>query len=185
MPDLNLIDEGEFEEAQAAPVAPPEKKSGGSSGGGGGKTILILIVVLCIVAAGVFYLNQRGVIKIWGKKQQPIAQVQEEQYPPEVPAQPAQVQKQPDTTEVPLLETTPTEEKSEIGKEAEKVKEPEVKAVEPVSKSTIVRKKSTKQINEVEEQKDEKEAKEISEAQGIKETKAVKGTKETKEKQKG
>ena len=40
MPDLNLIDEGGFDEAPA-PAAPPAKKKpvSSSSGGGGGKTI--------------------------------------------------------------------------------------------------------------------------------------------------
>ena len=107
MPDLNLIDEGGFDDVPEAPVTPPAKKSvKSSSGGGGGKTILLLVVVLCIVAAAVYFLNHRGIIKLWGKKQQPIAQMQEEQFPPETPSQPAQVQKQADTNEVTLLDTS-------------------------------------------------------------------------------
>jgi septal ring-binding cell division protein DamX len=137
MPDLNLIDEGGFEETQAEPVAaPPTKKIvKRSSGGGGGKIILLLLLVLCIAAAGVYFLNQRGILKLWGKKQQPIVQMQEEQFPPEVPTQqPIQAQKQADTNEVALINTTPVEEKAEVGKESQSVKEPEA-VKEPAAKA--------------------------------------------------
>jgi cell division septation protein DedD len=137
MPDLNLIDEGGFEDVPEAPVTPPAKKSVKSSGGGGGggKTILLVIVVLCIAASGVYFLNQRGIIKIWGKKK-PVVQVQEEQFPSETAEQPVQPQKQADTNEVALLDTAPVEEK------AETVKEPEVKATEPTAKKAKAVKKS-------------------------------------------
>ena len=130
MPDLNLIDEGELEEVPEAPVAPPTKKSVKSGGGGGGKIIILLVVFLCIAAAAVYFLNQRGIIKLWGKKKHQIAQVQEEPFPPEAPAQSAQAQKQADTNEVALLDTAPVEEK------AEAVKEPEAKAKEPTAKKS-------------------------------------------------
>jgi cell division protein FtsN len=141
MPDLNLIDEGELEELPEAPAAPPAKKSVKSSGGGSGKTIILLVVFLCIAAVGVYLLNQRGIIKLWGKKQQPIAQVQEEQFPPESAGQSAQAQKA-DTNEVALLDTAPVEEKVEAGKQSESVKEPETKAVEPAAKKSKVTRKS-------------------------------------------
>ena len=121
MPDLNLIDEGGFEEAPEAPATPPPVKKSvkSSSGGGSGKTILLIGVILCIAVAGVYFLNQRGIIKLWGKKQPPVVQIQEEQFPPETTSQPAQAQKQADTNEVALLDTTPVEEKVESGKDAE------------------------------------------------------------------
>jgi cell division protein FtsN len=119
MPDLNLIDEGGFEEAPAAPAAPPAKKIVKKSGGGGsGKTILLVAVILCIAAAGVYFANQRGYIKLWGKKK-PIVQVQEEQFPPETQSQPAQAQAQPDTNAVAMIETSPVEEKQVPAKESE------------------------------------------------------------------
>jgi cell division protein FtsN len=141
MPDLNLMDEGGFEETPAAPVAPPVKKNVKSSGGGGGggKIILLVVVVLCIGAAAVFFLNQRGIIKIWGKKK-PIVQVQEEQFPPETQNQPVQAQKQADTNEVAMIETSPVEEKQEA------VKEPEAKAIEPAAKKTKTAKKQAAMI---------------------------------------
>ncbi|MGD1045499.1 MAG: SPOR domain-containing protein [Bacteroidota bacterium] len=145
MPDLNLIDEGGFEEAPEAPeapVAPPAKKSVKKSSGGSGKIILLLVVFLCIAAAGVYFLNQRGIIKIWGKKHQPIAQVQEEPFPQESTAQPAETQKQADTNEVALLDTAPIQEKAEAGKQSESVKEPEAKATEPTAKKSKALKKS-------------------------------------------
>ncbi len=142
MPDLNLIDEGGFEEEPAAPqTAPPAKKSVKSSGGGSGKPILILVIIVCVLA-GVGYLYHRGIIKMPGKKQQPVAQIQEEQFPPETPSQPVQAQKQGDTNEVALLDTAPVEEKAEAGKESESVKEPETKATVPTMKKTKLGKKN-------------------------------------------
>jgi len=115
MPDLNLIDEEEFDE-QSAPAAPaPKKSTTGKGGGGSGRTILLLALILIVAAGGVYFLNQRGIIKLWGKKQQPIAQVQEDPFMLE---QAEQVQKQPDTTEVALLDTPLLEEKTESAKEA-------------------------------------------------------------------
>jgi septal ring-binding cell division protein DamX len=149
MPDLNLIDEGGFEDVPEAPSAPPTKKSVKRSGGGGGKTFLFVALGLCLLAVGVYFLNHRGIIKLWGKKQQPVAQVQEEQFPPEtVPQQPAQAQKLADTNEVALLDTGSVEENAEPGKQAEAVKESEAaniskaKAVEPHAKKSKAVKKN-------------------------------------------
>ena len=151
MPDLNLIDEGGFEETPAAPVAPPAKKSIKKSGsGGGGKTILLIVVVLCIAAAGVYFANQRGYIKLWGKKK-PIVQVQEEQFPPETQSQPAQVQTQPDTNAVAMIETSPVEEKVVPGKEAETMTaEPAVKKAKAVKKSeAMIETESSSKLSEM------------------------------------
>jgi cell division protein FtsN len=123
MPDLNLIDEGGFEDVPEAPVTSPAKKAVKSSGGGGGNKIILIVVLVCILAGGVYFLNQRGIVKLWGKKKQPIAQIQEEQFPPET-SQPAQVEKQADTNEVALLDTAPPEEKAEAGTGSENVKGP-------------------------------------------------------------
>ena len=143
MPDLNLIDEGGFDDVPEAPVAPTAKKSVKSSGGGGGgKTILIVAVCVCLAAAAVYFLNHRGIIKLWGKKQQPIVKMDEEQFPPETASQPAQAQKQADTNEVALLDTAPVEEKVAAGKQSDAVKEPEavsepkLTAAEPTSKKS-------------------------------------------------
>jgi septal ring-binding cell division protein DamX len=126
MPDLNLIDEGGFDEAQA-PAAPPAKRKS-SGGGGGGKTMIIVVVVLIIAAAGVYFLNQRGIIKLWGKKAEPVAQLQEEAFPQDMTEQAAQEQVQKtDTTEVALLDTPPVEEKTEGAKESEKAVDPSAK----------------------------------------------------------
>ena len=93
MPDLNLIDEGGFDEAPV-PAAPPAKKkiSKSSSGGGGGgsKTILLIVFLLLIVGGTVYFLNQRGIIKLWGKKKAQVAQMQEEPFQQEPINQPAQ-----------------------------------------------------------------------------------------------
>jgi septal ring-binding cell division protein DamX len=138
MPDLNLIDEGGFDEAPV-PVAPPAKKKISKSGGGGGLKILALIMILILVVGGVvYYLNQRGTIKLWGKKKTTLAQLQDEPFQQEpmeqgtpeqaAPEQAAEPQQQPDTSEVALLETAPVEEKVEPQKETkaqEEVTEPE------------------------------------------------------------
>jgi cytoskeletal protein RodZ len=152
MPDLNLIDEGGFEETPATPpVAPPVKKVvKRSSGGGSGKTILLLVVILCIVGGGVYFLNQRGIINIWGKKK-PVVQVQEEQFPQETASQPAQAQKQADTNEVALLDTAPVEEKAEAGKESEtNVTEPAAKKARAGTKNEeIIETESTSRLSEM------------------------------------
>jgi cell division septation protein DedD len=146
MPDLNLIDEGGFDDVpEAAPAAPPSRKNVKSSGGGGGKTILLLVVILCIAGAGVYFLNQRGIIKLWGKKQPPIVQVQEEQFPTEPAVQPVQTHPAVDTNEVALLDTAPLDEKADAAKESEGVKEADAKATESAAKKTRVTRKADQQ----------------------------------------
>jgi cell division protein FtsN len=135
MPDLNLIDEGGFDEAPA-PAAPPAKKKI-SKGGGGPKTILLIVFLLLVVGGTVYFLNQRGIIKLWGKKKAQVAQMQEEPFQQEPVDQPAQEptqapQQQTDTSHVALVETTPVEEKAEPPKET--VEKEEVAETESVSK---------------------------------------------------
>jgi cell division protein FtsN len=138
MPDLNLIDEGGFEDIPAPAAAPPAKKKTSSSGGGGGggKVILILLIVLILCAAGVYFLNQRGIIKLWGQKKPLVAQIQDEPFPQE----PAQTQN--DTT-VTLLETPPGEENLETAAEPEvkankqKVKKEKAEVVETETSSKL------------------------------------------------
>ncbi len=113
MPDLNLIEEEEFEENIEQPsVSTPKKKPvsgrGRGGGGGGGKTVMLLFFIIIIAAGGVYFLNDRGIIKLWEKKSQPIVhQVEEDPFAFE---QMEQMQKQADTAEVALLEA-PLEEK--------------------------------------------------------------------------
>jgi cell division protein FtsN len=141
MPDLNLIDEGGFEDVPEAPSAPPAKKSSKGGGGGSGKTILLVVLCVVLAAGVVFFLNQRGIIKLWGKKAKPVMQVQEEQFPPEPATQPTQMQKPADTSEVALLDTAPVEEKVEAPK-PEPVKEPEATVAETPGKKPKSGKKS-------------------------------------------
>jgi cell division septation protein DedD len=138
MPDLNLIDEGGFDEAPA-PAAPPAKKkiSKVGSGGGGGTKVLIIFLVLILAGGGVYFLNQRGIIKLWGKGKAPVAQIQDEfgQVPVDQPAQePTQEpQQQTDTSNLALVETAPVEENAELPKETVKKEE----AAEPESASKL------------------------------------------------
>jgi septal ring-binding cell division protein DamX len=113
MPDLNLIDDGEFEETTNQAPAPSIKKRKNSGGGNSGTSVIILLLILVIVGAGVYFLNKRGIInvkKLW-KKSPPVVQVQEEPLPPEQSAdQMAQEQPKPaDSSEVSLLETPPVD----------------------------------------------------------------------------
>jgi cell division protein FtsN len=140
MPDLNLIDEGGFEDVPEAPSAPPAKKSVKGGGGGSGRTILLISLCVVLAAGVVFYLNQRGIIKLWGKKPKPVV-VQEEQFPPEPAAQPTQTAKPADTTEVALLDTAPVEEKVEAPK-PEPAKGSEAKAAEQPGKKSKSGKKT-------------------------------------------
>jgi len=111
---LNLIDDSGFDETPA-PAAPPAKMKKSSSGsGGGGSKILIIIIIFVIVGAVVFFLNQRGIIKLWGQKKAQIAQVQEEPFQQEpIDQQMQELQKQADTSQVALIDTAPVEEKVE------------------------------------------------------------------------
>jgi septal ring-binding cell division protein DamX len=114
MPDLNLIDDGEFEETTShAPVPPQVKKKKNSGGGGGGTSAMILLLVLVIVVAGVYFLNKRGIInvtKLW-KKSPHTVQVQEESLPPEQSTEQTaqEISPKSDSSEVALLETSPVE----------------------------------------------------------------------------
>jgi cell division septation protein DedD len=115
MPDLNLIDEGEFEEAPAPAVSSVKKKKVQSSGGGG-KIVIVLLLIL-IVGGGAFYvLNRRGLINIkslW-KKKPPVQQVQEETFPPDAAQQAIAQQPAPDSSQVALLETPAAEESKNV-----------------------------------------------------------------------
>ena len=121
MPDLNLIDEGGFDETPE-PAAPPAKRKSSSKGGGGGggKVIVVLFLLIVILAGGAYYLNKTGKLKLWGKKRPPVAQIQDEQTPPiaDQSAAAPGVQKPADTAGVALLETPPpVEENAEPAKE--------------------------------------------------------------------
>ncbi len=119
MPDLNLIDEGGLEES-SAPAAAPASSSGG--GGGASRTILIVILVILIGAVAVFFLNKKGIIKLWGKKPAPaMTEVHESDFPPEQMEQgmgeEAQAQQQApatDSSQVALVETPPVDEYKQV-----------------------------------------------------------------------
>ncbi|MBI4428231.1 MAG: SPOR domain-containing protein [Ignavibacteriales bacterium] len=125
MPDLNLMDEGGFEEAQT-PVPAPTKKGGG--GGGGVMKIVIIVVVLAVVGGGLWFANNKGWVKVpfLSKKQPVVAQIQEE-----YPQQPDDLFAA-DTADVSLLETPPVEEPK--GKAVD-AKKPPVKTGTPAEKS--------------------------------------------------
>ncbi len=124
MPDLNLIDEGGFEDAPA-PAAPPVKKKITKSGsGGGGTKILIIVLTLAIIGGVLWYLNQQGIVKLWGKKKAQIAQMQDEPFQQEPINQSAQepiqeTQQSADTSQVALVDTAPVEEKTSTSTTAE------------------------------------------------------------------
>ena len=82
MPNVNLIEEEGGAEGGMEPIAAPMKRRGG---GGGGSKGLLIVIILVVVAGGVFALNKFGIIKLWGKKAQPVvvAQIPEEQFTPE------------------------------------------------------------------------------------------------------
>lgn len=129
MPDLNLIDEGGFEESSAPTAPAPKRKSSKGGGGGGGGKLLVVLILIIAIGGGGYYLYKKGLIKIPGKKA-PVTQVQEEPLPQEPVMQPSeeqpvQAQRQADTNEVALLETPSAEEQP--SKEAESKVEPSKK----------------------------------------------------------
>jgi cell division septation protein DedD len=122
MPDLNLIDEGGFEESPA-PAAPPMKRKQQYKGGGGGRgglKFVIILLILAILGGGGYYLYQRGILKLpFLKKKKPPVQMQEETFIQEnqIPVDSAALQaQQPADTSVALLETPAIEEKGKTQK---------------------------------------------------------------------
>ena len=134
MPDLNLIEEGDFEESPEVSTPPPAKKKplkprGG--GAGGGRTVLILLLIIAILGGGGYYLYQKGKLKlpIPFKKKKPVVEFKYDDFDKEFPAQvPAEQRPSVDTTEgketaakdtsLALIETPPIEE-NENKKESE------------------------------------------------------------------
>ncbi|MEX2117669.1 MAG: SPOR domain-containing protein [Bacteroidota bacterium] len=72
MPNVNLIEE-EGGEGEMQTVAVTTRRSGG-----GGSKVLLILIIIVVIAGAVFALNKFGIVKLWGKKQQPvITQIQE------------------------------------------------------------------------------------------------------------
>ncbi len=139
MPDLNLIDEGGFEESAASSAPAPKRKSSKGGGGGGGGKFLVVLILLLVIGGGGYFLYKKGLIKIPGKKA-PVTQVQEEPLPQEPimqppQEQPAQAQRQSDSGEVALLDTPPAEEQGPSEAETK---------VEPSKKSKSAKKSAGK-----------------------------------------
>ncbi|MCU0412275.1 MAG: SPOR domain-containing protein [Bacteroidetes bacterium] len=143
MPDLNLIDDDGGLETSSSPSTPapapaPKKRS---SGGGGNKNILIILIIVILAAVAVFYLNKRGIIKLWGKKATPaVADMTEEdmmgddmmdmQEP--MPGG-EQVQTVPtDTEQVAMLETPPVDEYAPVTPGGEQPRPDVATSQEPV-----------------------------------------------------
>lgn len=127
MPDLNLLDDAGFEEEVAPAPKPPKKAKQVPSGGGGGKIVLVLLIVILVLGAAVYFLNQRGILKLWGEKQPVVTQVAEEPFPPMVQEQPPvqpEPQAQPqDSAQLALLDTTGTPPAAEVSPESDSLKE--------------------------------------------------------------
>ncbi len=103
MPNVNLIEE-EGGEGEMQPIAAPPRRR---SGGGGSKGLLFLLVIV-LIGGGVFALNKFGIVKLWGKKQQPIiTQIQEpiEEEPTYVEVDSTMMME--DTAGVSFVETPP------------------------------------------------------------------------------
>ena len=113
MPNVNLIEEEGGMEGGMEPIAAPVKKRGG--GGGGGSKMLLIIIVLVVIGGGVFALNKFGILKLWGKKPQPVVvtQIPEEQFTPEQFGQPDTLTA--DTSGVSFVETPLLTEEKEPG----------------------------------------------------------------------
>lgn len=135
MPDLNLMDEGGFEESPTPAAAPAPRRSGG--GGGGMMKIILIVVAVAVVLGGLWFANNKGWVKIpFLKKKEPVvAQIPEEEYP-------AQTSEQMplDTTDVSLLETTPVEEQKSATIDA---KQPDMKTEQPKEMAAMTSAKLT------------------------------------------
>ena len=132
MPDLNLVDDGGLEDSSAQASAPAPAPMRNASRGGGNRTVLIVLVLLVIAAVAVFFLNKRGVIKLWGKKpaavvtdlnesELPAEQVPGENQEPTPQAANPQTSAA-DTAQVALLETPPVDEYTPVPQGGTEVK---------------------------------------------------------------
>ncbi|MCU0452585.1 MAG: SPOR domain-containing protein [Bacteroidetes bacterium] len=117
MPDLNLIDDEPSGEESFASEAPERPAAKGGGGGGTLRLVIILSLLVLIIAGLLYVLNSRGIVHLWGKKQQTVVQVPDEQYPPDQFNDETFAQQPMDTMaageaaeEMALLETTPIEE---------------------------------------------------------------------------
>ncbi|HOV99608.1 MAG TPA: SPOR domain-containing protein [Bacteroidota bacterium] len=113
MPDLNLLDDVGFEE-ESAPTPKPQrskpKNMNKGGGGGGGTAVLIVLIVIILLGGAAYFLNQKGIIKLWGKKTPAVAQVEEDEFPPmpqqeQAPPPASAPQPQSDSAQLALLDT--------------------------------------------------------------------------------
>lgn len=117
MPDLNLIDDEPGGEETLVSESAPRAAKGDGGGGGSLRLVIILSLVVLIIAGLLYVLNSRGIVHLWGKKQQTVVQVPDEQYPPDQFNDQSFAEQPFDTMaagevadEMALLETTPLEE---------------------------------------------------------------------------
>lgn len=123
MPDLNLLDDVSFEEESTPSPAPKKQKPIKQKGTGGGSSVLLLLLIIILVLGAVaYFLNQKGIIKLWGKKKAPITQIEEEPFPPLVQEEQKTVAppQQHDTTQIALLDTSFVGHEGEDSKGTEK-----------------------------------------------------------------
>lgn len=98
MPELNLLEEEEIQE-------PKKPSTTQSSGGGSGVVkILLIFLVLIVVVGAVFFLNQRGIIHLWGPKKAAPTQVAQQSIP----------EMDEFAMEEPMAEATPEDTSAEI-----------------------------------------------------------------------
>lgn len=118
MPDLNLIDDdASAEESLGGEQVTTVTKGGG--GGGSMRLVIILSLTVLIIAGMVYVLNSRGIIHLWGKKQETVVTVPEESFPPEGYSEDQFAEQPVDTMaagenidDMALLETTPLDEQA-------------------------------------------------------------------------
>ncbi len=152
MPDLNLMDEGGFEESQTPAAAPAPRRSGG--GGGGMMKIILIVVAVAVVLGGLWFVNSKGWVKIpFLKKKEPVvAQITEEEYPEQTTEQMPM-----DTADVSLLETTPVEETKSATQPDMKTEQPKEMAAMTSPKLTDMSGKYTIQVFALHDKKNAEE----------------------------
>ena len=108
MPDLNLNEEGAMEEQTPSeePSQPTEEQPQEEEAKSGMATKIVIIVVGVLIMGGVvFMLNKLGIVKLWGKKEPVVAQIEE-------PAAQEQLAVPPrDSTQQPTQKATKEEQK--------------------------------------------------------------------------
>lgn len=105
MPELNLIEDDSSGNSATAPAAAQRRRL---PGGGGFTKVLIIVLALIVVLVAIYFVNEYGLLNLWGKKSAPET-AQEQPAFPEEPFKESATK--PETTSVDAKQAPPAAER--------------------------------------------------------------------------